>query len=215
MNTDFPPPPGGYPVQFQGSRLATAVLRGLGWHAEFDGLPALQGMVVIYPHTSSWDFVIALLLKWAIGIPVQFWSKDALFRIPGFGAWLRWVGGVPINRTSPHGVVGHMVAMLQQKKASGEYFWLALSPEGTRKHTAGWRSGFYRVALAADVPVGLAALDYSRKRLVIRDFVRLTGNEAADMARIAASLHDCKGVKPDGAAPVQLLDRALTGPKPG
>ncbi|SFC37505.1 Acyltransferase [Polaromonas sp. OV174] len=203
MSMDFQPP---YPVQLRGSRVAKAVLRCLGWQAEFEGLPALQGVIVVYPHTSNWDFVIAVLFKWSLGIPVQFWGKDTLFRIPGLGAWLRWLGGVPVDRSSPKGVVGQMAALMRAKKCSGQYFWLALSPEGTRKYTPGWRSGFYRLALEADVPIGLAALDYSRKRLVFRDFLRLTGQESQDMARMALALGDCQGLRPVGAAPVGLLN---------
>jgi 1-acyl-sn-glycerol-3-phosphate acyltransferase len=206
MTMDFAPP---YPVQFQGSRVAKALLRGLGWRVVFEGLPALQGVVVVYPHTSNWDFVIAVLIKWSLGIPVQFWGKDALFRIPLFGGWLSWLGGVPVSRTAPQGVVEQMALMMKQKKASGQYFWLALSPEGTRKRTAGWRSGFYRLALQADVPVGLAALDYPHKQLVFRDFVRLTGRETEDMARIAEALGECQGFKPGAAAPVRLLDASI------
>ncbi len=201
MTTDLQPP---HPLQFRGSRCAALALRWAGWQADFEGLPALQGVVVVYPHTSNWDFVVGLLLKWALGIPLQFWSKDSLFRIPLFGRWLRWVGGVPVNRDSPHGVVGQMVRLIAEKKLKGEYFWLALSPEGTRRYTPAWRSGFYRVAFEAGVPVGLAALDYGRKRLVLRQFVRLTGDESGDMARIAQALGDCRGFRPEKAAPIEL-----------
>lgn len=181
-------------------------MRGMGWTLDFEGLPCLQGVIVVYPHTSNWDLLTGVMLKWAVGIPVQFWSKDTLFRIPVFSAWLRWMGGVPIVRSAPHGLVRQMTTMLMQKKAAGEYFWLALSPEGTRKYTPGWRSGFYRLALQADVPVGLAGIDYSRRRLVFRDFVRLTGNEDFDMKRIAVALQDCRGLHVDAAAPVRLIN---------
>lgn len=203
MGMDFQPP---YPVQFQGSGLARLLLRALGWRVDFEGLPGKQGVIVVYPHTSNWDFVIGILLKWAVGISVQFWSKDTLFRVPLFGAWLRWVGGVPISRSEPHGAVGQMAALMEQKKARGEYFWLALAPEGTRRRTEGWRSGFYRLALQADLPVGLAGIDYSRKRLVFLDFVHLTGDEAHDMARMALSLKDCRGLQQERAAPVRLIN---------
>jgi 1-acyl-sn-glycerol-3-phosphate acyltransferase len=206
MAMEFAPP---HPVQFQGSRVAKALLRGLGWRVVFEGLPALQGVLVVYPHTSNWDFVIAVLIKWSLGMPVQFWGKETLFRIPLFGGWLRWLGGVPVSRTAPQGVVEQMTLIMKQKKASGQYCWLALSPEGTRKRTAGWRSGFYRLALQADVPVGLAALDYSRKQLVFREFLRLTGRETEDMARIAEALGECQGFKPGAAAPVRLLDARI------
>ncbi|MDO8387132.1 MAG: 1-acyl-sn-glycerol-3-phosphate acyltransferase [Polaromonas sp.] len=199
---DFQPP---YPVQFRGSGLARWLLRLLGWRVDFQGLPTQQGVIVVYPHTSNWDFPIAILLKWAVGIPVMFWGKDTLFRIPLFGAWMGWLGGVPVRRASPQGVVGQMTALMKQKKALGQYFWLALSPEGTRRLTGGWRSGFYRLALEAGVPVGLAGLDYSRKRLVFRDFLRLSGNEAQDLERMAQALQDVRGLRADAAAPVRLI----------
>lgn len=202
MGMDFPPP---YPVQFRGSALARWLLRLLGWRVDFQGLPTQQGVIVVYPHTSNWDFPIAILLKWAVGIPVMFWGKDTLFRIPLFGAWMGWLGGVPVSRASPQGVVGQMTALMKQKKALGQYFWLALSPEGTRRLTGGWRSGFYRLALDAGVPVGLAGLDYSRKRLVLRDFLRLSGNEAQDLERMAQALRDVRGLRADAAAPVRLI----------
>ena len=186
--------------------MARAVVRALGWRIDFAGLPTSQGVIVVYPHTSNWDFPIAVLLKWAVGIPVQFWGKDTLFRIPLFGSWLRWLGGVPVRRSAPQGVVGQMTAMMKQKKAAGQYFWLALSPEGTRRLTDGWRSGFYRLALDADVPVGLAGLDYSRKRLVFRDFVRLTGDEERDLKYMAKSLQDFHGFRAGAAAPVRLIN---------
>lgn len=207
MGMEFQPP---YPVQFQGSGLARALVRALGWRVDFAGLPTLQGVILVYPHTSNWDFPIAVLLKWAVGLPVQFWGKDTLFRIPLFGLWLRWLGGVPVSRSAPQGVVGQMTAMMKQKKADGQYFWLALSPEGTRRLTDGWRSGFYRLALEADVPVGLAGLDYSRKRLVFRDFVRLTGDEDRDLEYMAKSLQDFHGFRAGAAAPVRLINSGLT-----
>lgn len=202
MGMDFQPP---YPVQFRGSGLARWLLRLLGWRVDFQGLPTQQGVIVVYPHTSNWDFPIAILLKWAVGIPVMFWGKDTLFRIPLFGAWMGWLGGVPIRRASPQGVVEQMTALMKQKKALGQYFWLALSPEGTRRLTGGWRSGFYRLALEAGVPVGLAGLDYSRKRLVFRDFLRLSGNEAQDLEYMAQALQDVRGLRADAAAPVRLI----------
>ena len=90
-------------MQLRGSTLARALLRLAGWRILFDGLPAAQGVAIVYPHTSNWDFVVGLLAKWGIGIPVTFWGKDSLFRIPLLGRWMRWVGGVPVDRASAHG----------------------------------------------------------------------------------------------------------------
>ena len=113
---DFPPP---YPVQFQGSAVARWLLRRMGWRVDFQGLPGLQGVLAVYPHTSNWDFVVLLIVKWAIGIPVRFWGKDSLFRFPVFGHWMRYLGGVPVERTSAKGVVGDTVAHIQAARTSG------------------------------------------------------------------------------------------------
>ena len=136
--SDFPRP---YPVQFKGSVLARWVLRLFGWTLQFDGLPSRQGVLVFYPHTSNWDFVLAMLAKSAIGMPARFWAKDSLFRIPLFGAWLRWLGGVPVMRHSKRGTVGEVVDRMAESRQRYEFFWLALAPEGTRSRADGWRSG--------------------------------------------------------------------------
>jgi 1-acyl-sn-glycerol-3-phosphate acyltransferase len=203
---EFKPP---YPVQFRGSRLARALLAVFGWRVVFDGLPALQGVVVAYPHTSNWDFVVAMLAKWSIGVPVHFWAKDSLFRVPLFGRWVAWLGGAPVQRGAPAGVVGQVVAVMDQHRRDGQFFWLGLAPEGTRKPTPGWRSGFYQTALRAQVPLGLAQLDYGNKQVVVTCFITLSGDEAADMARIAASYQGVRGCVPANAAPVVLLDAAV------
>ena len=77
-----------------GSALATAVLRLFGWRVVCQGLPARQGVVLVYPHTSNWDFPIGVLTKWSLGFPLKFWAKDSLFRLPVFGHWMRAIGGV-------------------------------------------------------------------------------------------------------------------------
>jgi 1-acyl-sn-glycerol-3-phosphate acyltransferase len=193
------------PVQFRGSRLARELLRWMGWKIDFQGLPAMQGVAILYPHTSNWDFPVAMLLKSAMGIEVKFWAKDSLFNIPVFGRWLRWLGGVPLMRNAASGVVAQMVALIQRKKTESSYFWLALSPEGTRSYQPGWRSGFYRVALEAGVPLALASLDYSKKILVLRHYVYLSGDTAQDMQDIALVYEGVQGYRPGQAAPIKLL----------
>jgi 1-acyl-sn-glycerol-3-phosphate acyltransferase len=192
------------PVQLRGSRLARGLLRLAGWRLLWDGLPARQGVLVVYPHTSNWDFPVGLLAKWALGLEVTFWGKDALFRPPLFGRWLRWVGGVPVNRSAPGGIVGDMVRRMQAAHERGEMLWLALAPEGTRSRVPGWRSGFYRVALDADVPVALVHLDFGRRRVGVHSCLRLGGDAAADMAEIARRYAGVQGYRPALAAPITL-----------
>lgn len=199
---DFPRP---FPVQFSGSALARWMLGRMGWQVRFDGLPTSQGMLAVYPHTSNWDFVLLVTVKWALGIPVRFWGKHSLFRIPLFGRWLRSLGGVPVDRTAASGVVGQAVEQFRQAQARGEYFWLALAPEGTRKYIPGWRSGFYRTAVQAGVPLGLVRVDYRLREVRVRDFIRLSGDEASDFLRIASAFEGVTGCRPANAAPIRLL----------
>ena len=194
----------GRPFKLRGSALAAAALRLAGWRVQFDGLPSKQGVLIVYPHTSNWDFVVGILAKWAIGIPLAFWGKDTLFRLPLFGRWLRWIGGVPVDRNSPHGAVADMVERQRDARQHERFLWLALSPEGTRRYRDSWRSGFYQVALQAQVPLALAFFDYAERRVGVDSFIRLTGDADCDMAAIEARLGHRRGRKPKLAAPVRL-----------
>ena len=192
------------PVQLRGSVLARALLALAGWRVRFDGLPAAQGVAIVYPHTSNWDFPVGILAKWSIGIPVTFWGKDVLFRVPLFSRWLRWLGGVPVDRSNRHGIVGAMAESMKAARAEGRFLWLALAPEGTRRYVDGWRSGFYHVALAAQVPIGLVRFDYGRREVEFRRFLQLSGDAGADMAAIAQGFDDCVGRNPRQASPIRL-----------
>jgi 1-acyl-sn-glycerol-3-phosphate acyltransferase len=199
-----------FAVRFHGSRLARGLLALAGWRVIEHGFPARQGVAIVYPHTSNWDFVVGLLAKWSIGIPVRFWGKDTLFDVPLFGRWLRRLGGLPIERHSPRGAVGAMVHTMREAVARDELLWLALSPEGTRRRTEGWRSGFYQVALGAEVPLALVVLDYRLKQVRVTDFLRLGGDRAADYARMAQGFAGAQGFKPQQASPVQPLPKPLS-----
>ena len=136
--TEFTKP---MPVQCKPQAWAAWLVKLMGWRIEFDGLPTKQGVLIGYPHTSNWDFITMMPVKWAVGLPVQFFAKESLFRIPLFGRWIRFIGAVPIERSSPKGVVGEMVESLKTHKQNDQFLWIGLSPEGTRKRTDGWRSG--------------------------------------------------------------------------
>ena len=192
-------------VQLQGSTLARRMLHAAGWQIKFNGLPTKQGVAIFYPHTSNWDFPVGLLAKWAIGFPVSFWGKDSLFKVPLFAAWMRWVGGVPVDRKSPRGLVEQMVERVKTAKERDAFFWLVIAPEGTRGYHDHWRSGFHRVAHQADVPLALVYFDYAEKVVGLDRFIRLSGDTDADMAVIADYFaHRC-GKRPELAGAVRLL----------
>ena len=193
----------------RGSRLARALLRLAGWELVFDGLPARQGVIIAYPHTSNWDFILAVLAKWSLGLRFAFWGKDTLFKVPLFGPWLRWLGGIPIDRFNASGIVGEMVERFETANAKDEFLWLALAPEGTRKYQPYWRSGFYQVAVQAEVPLALAFFDYQRKRIGVEVFLQLSGDREADLAAIAKAYEHASGKHPEWAAPIVLKGERL------
>ena len=199
---DFPPP---YPVQFRGSRLALALLSLIGWTVRFHGFPSRQGVAIVSPHTSNWDFPVMMLVKWTTGIQACFWGKDSLFRIPVFGRWLRWLGGLPIDRSAANGVVGSMVERFEAARTRDEYLWLGLSPEGTRRLTPGWRSGFYSVTVGAQVPLALVRLDYARREVCIDQFIRLSGDVEHDYTRMREAFDEVRGYHAAQAAPIVPL----------
>jgi 1-acyl-sn-glycerol-3-phosphate acyltransferase len=192
------------PVRLRGSAAARALLGLFGWRVLFDGLPARQGVAIVYPHTSNWDFVVGLLAKWSIGIPVTFWGKASLFRVPLFGRWLRWLGGRPVDRAAPQGIVGQMAEELKAAQRNDEFMWLALAPEGTRQSQDHWRSGFYHVALEAQVPLALACFDFANRVVKVEHFVALSGDADTDLAEIRAYFAGCRGKRPGQAAPIRF-----------
>jgi 1-acyl-sn-glycerol-3-phosphate acyltransferase len=180
-------------------RFARSVLRVFGWQVQYVEPPGPRGIIIVYPHTSNWDFVIGLLAKWAIGLPLRFIGKESLFR--GFtgatlGRLMRLWGGRPVDRHRASGAVEQLAQMMNNEP----WFWLAMSPEGTRRFQDHLRSGFYHLALAAKVPVGLAFIDYGRKAVGVRDYVRMSGDAGADLQLLRSYYADKRGRHPRQAA---------------
>ena len=181
-------------------RLARFILRLFGWTCVDVPDRPPRAVVVGYPHTSNWDFPIGLLTMAALGLDARWVGKDSLFRRP-FGRLMRSLGGIPVNRGSPAGFVEQIADEIRRH----ERFMLVLAPEGTRSLRPGWKSGFHRIARAAKVPVLVGTLDYSRRRCGLLASIELSGDEAADMAKIADALRDCRGLRPALASPIVLL----------
>jgi 1-acyl-sn-glycerol-3-phosphate acyltransferase len=181
------------------SHLCLALLRLDGWRVVMAPLPGPRGVLIVYPHTSNWDFPLGVLARGAMGLPLSWIGKHTLFRWP-LAPLLRWLGGTPVNRGAP----GRLIEELTEALRSREWMWLALSPEGTRRRLDHWRSGFYRLARAAQVPVGLGFIDFATRRIGVLGYLTLTGDEAADMARIAAAYAGLRGKRPEQASPIRL-----------
>jgi len=145
-------------------------------------LPAFDKYVLIgAPHTRNWDFIAFLGVADAFGITPHFMAKTSLFRWP-IGGFMRQMGGVPVDRKATGGMVEQMAARF----AADDGFVLVIAPEGTRGAVDQWRTGFYRIAMAAKVPIVCAYVDYSRRKAGIGPAVTPSGDYEADLAVIHA-----------------------------
>ncbi len=160
--------------------LCRVVLRVMGWH--FEGkVPDIPKCVVVFaPHTSNWDFILGILFAFALGLKASFLGKDSIFRWPILGRLFCRIGGIPVDRSESHRLVDYVVGVFQER----DRFMLGISPEGTRKKVESWKTGFYRVALDAQVPIVLAFLDYGRKVGGFGPLVYPTGDIYADIEPI-------------------------------
>jgi len=134
------------------------LLRLFGWTTSLTWPPEPRGLIMVYPHTSNWDFIIGVLFRVGSGLPAQWMGKDSMFRWPVRKLFVR-IGGVPINRRERTGLVTALVEEFQRR----DWMWLAIAPEGTRSHADHLKSGFYQVAVAANLPIGLGYIDYGRR----------------------------------------------------
>lgn len=179
---------------------ARLALKLMGWKLlDLPERPA-KAVVIAYPHTSNWDFPVTLLALAALPFGAQWVGKDAMFR-GVCGPLLRSVGGVAVNRRERTGFVDRLAGEFGRR----ENFHLIIATEGTRSKQEGWKSGFYRIAIAADVPVVLAVVDYPKREVGLIASIKLSGDEDADMTRIAACYEGRRGYHHHNASPIRLL----------
>lgn len=156
--------------------LGRLLMRLSGWRFEgtFPDVPKV--VVAVAPHTTNWDFIVGVLTLWSLDIKVSFLGKHTLFR-GWFGRWMRSIGGIPVDRSQSHGVVGESVAAFNRV----DRLVLAIAPEGTRQLDKGFKTGFLRIAQEAKVPVLLAYFDFSRKVVGFGPLFMPTDSVDADM----------------------------------
>ena len=156
-------------------------LKVFGWELETEKDVPAKFVLVAAPHTSGWDLPFMLATSWVLDIPISWMGKRELFA-PPFGWFMRGLGGIPIDRRKHHNTVSWAIEHLH----TVERLCLAVPAKGTRARADYWKSGFYHIARGANVPIGLARLDYGRKRSGIGAFILPTGDMSADMDRIRA-----------------------------
>lgn len=181
--------------------LARQILKLLGWRLIEPSDRPDRMLIVAYPHTSNWDALYALLTGLGLGLRANWAAKDSLFCWP-LGSILKRLGGIPVNRRQRTGFVEQMA----ERFASHEGCVLIMAPEGTRRRTDGWKSGFYRIAMAANVPVALGFVDYAQREAGILAYLTLSGDPQADIAAIAEHYAGRAGKRQELASPVRWLD---------
>ena len=167
-------------------------LKITGWKYE-GNLPATGKYILICePHTSNWDFIYLLAAMFVDRIKVSWLGKHTLFKKP-FGTIMKWLGGIPIDRRSTHGVV----EQIADHFAANENLMIALAPSGTRAKRDHWKSGFYHMAHTAQVPLLLGYVDFPTKTVGTGPLIVLSGDFKQDMDVIREFYAEIRGDHPE------------------
>ena len=181
--------------------LGRGYLRLSGWREERGRPEAPTYVLIAAPHTSNWDLPLTLALSYVYDVPIRWAGKHTLFRFP-YGGVMKALGGIPIVRGRPGGRVQKLAALFEEHPN----LVLTVPAEGTRSRREHWKSGFYYIARAADVPIVCGYLDYARRRGGFGPAIHPTGDLKADMDRIRAFYADKVGKYPDKFGPVRLRE---------
>ncbi|HJV49339.1 MAG TPA: lysophospholipid acyltransferase family protein [Geothrix sp.] len=167
-----------------------AYLRLSGWRVEGAFPEATKCVAIVAPHTSNWDFPLGVALVFAIELRVSWLGKHSLFKAP-FRGFLRWLGGIPVDRRASHGVVEACVKTFEA--APG--LILGLAPEGTRKGVSRWRTGFYQIAVGAGVPILPVAFDFAEHVIRLMPPFTPSGSLDQDLPLLQAPFRKVQGLR--------------------
>ena len=178
-------------------------LRLRGW--TFEGsLPDVPKMIAIgAPHTTNWDFILFLGALHYLRVKVNFIGKHTLFRWP-FGYFFRALGGIPVDRSKPGGLVRQVVEAMD----AANRMVLVIAPEGTRSAAPYWKSGFLKIAKATGAPLVLAGVDYELKRVVIGPTVTFDEGAGSVMDVARDFYAHMAGLHRDLEGPVRVQDES-------
>ena len=161
-----------------------------------------KSVMIAGPHTSNWDFVYMVMVAFQLHQKIYWMGKDSLF-IGWKGSVLKWFGGVPVNRRSRNNLVDQMIEAIN----ASESMILAVPPEGTRDHVTEWKTGFYYIALGANVPIVCSFLDWGRKLGGVGLEVMPSGDIDKDFEAFKAFYKDMSGKRPEYFSPDSIRPR--------
>lgn len=169
--------------------------RLMGWKIVGKMNPNIEkSVMIVVPHTSWHDFYIGLFARGIINLEMNYVAKKELFRFP-FGAYFRWMGGAPLDRSGGKNIVDSIVSIFKSR----EIFRLAIAPEGTRKKVTKWKTGFYYIALKAEVPIIPVAFDYGKKEVVLNKPFYPSGNIEQDFEILKSFYKNVVGKIPENS----------------
>ncbi len=174
--------------------LAIVILKLIGWKALGSTALVPKYVLIGAPHTSNWDFPLMLLVVLKLRLKIYWMGKNTLFPFP-FSGFMKWLGGIPIDRSKSHNVVYQTVGQFKKHQE----FVVLIPPEGTRSKVTQWKTGFYHIANNAGVPILMGYVDASRKAAGFADFFYPTGDLDADMKEIRAFYADKKGLNAENS----------------
>jgi len=175
-----------------------------GWDVKGQLPKGGKGVLIASPHTSNWDLPYMMAVAWIFRLRINWLGKHTLFK-SWHGPFMRWLGGVPVDRSASHGVVDQAAALL----TDSDGMYLAVAPAGTRGRAAHWKSGFYHIANTAKVPVVFAFLDFENKVGGVGPGFVPTGDIQADMDKIRAFYDGMKGFRPE-LSTLMMLKEEMT-----
>ena len=169
--------------------LSVIGLKLIGWQAVGEEQRHGRFVLIGAPHTSNWDFPLMLMVVLKLRLKVFWMGKHTLFPF-GAGWLMKYLGGIPINRSKSHNVVNETVRLYREN----EEVVVLVPPEGTRSKVTKWKSGFYHIARNANVKILMGYVDGENKAAGLADFFHPTGDMEADMEKIRAFYADKKGL---------------------
>lgn len=170
----------------------------LGWQivGQFD---EIDNCVIITQHTSNWDGIITIFSAFSIGVRPRWVGKEELFK-GRLGIIMRRAGGLEVNRSKNSHTVSEAAALFEQR----DRLWLFIAPEGTREKVEYWKSGFYYIALKAQVPIVHGYLDYAEKKVGVGDYLQVSGDIAADMEIMRTWFTNTRAKYPENVSEIRL-----------
>jgi 1-acyl-sn-glycerol-3-phosphate acyltransferase len=181
--------------------LATLFLRAAGWRFEGEIPSERRYVLIAAPHTSNWDLIYLLAFAWYCGVSVNWMGKHQIFAGPQ-GPLMKALGGIPVRRDRKNDLVSQMTKAFSERDS----LVLTVPPEGTRAPAPYWKSGFYRIALAAGVPIIPSFLDYAERCGGFGPAFHPTGNVREDMDWLRAFYEGRKGKYPRNYGPIRLAE---------